>query len=189
MIRDKKDYKRCIRTEIRPRGRLRTLLFREPTDRFILWLRRTERHYNSGGLWHRVLFLCCYLQYRRISLRTGISIPKNVCDEGLTLPHYGSIVINAASRIGRNCVIHNNVNIGASGGGNAAPRIGNNVYIGPGAVLYGDIEIADDCYVGANAVVNRSFTDPGTVIAGVPARAIGHQQQVWWEKNRLKRQR
>ncbi len=86
-------------------------------------------------------------------------------------------------------MIHNNVNIGASGGGNAAPRIGNNVYIGPGAVLYGDIEIADDCYVGANAVVNRSFTDPGTVIAGVPARAIGHQQQVWWEKNGLKRQR
>lgn len=117
MIRTKQDYRRCLQTEIVRRGFWRDLLFREPTARFLLWLRRTEYHCNARGAWHRAAFLYCYLRYRRISLRTGISIPKNVCREGLTIPHYGSIVVNAACRIGRNCAIHNNVNIGASGGG------------------------------------------------------------------------
>ena len=35
-------------------------------------------------------------------LKTGISIPKNVCDKGLSIPHYGAIVVNAACRIGQN---------------------------------------------------------------------------------------
>lgn len=187
MIRTKQDYRRYLQTEIVRRGFWRDLLFREPTARFLLWLRRTEYHCNARGPWHRAAFLYCYLRYRRISLRTGISIPKNVCREGLTIPHYGSIVVNAACRIGRNCAIHNNVNIGASGGGIAAPRIGDNVYIGPGAVLYGDIEIADNCYIGANAVVNRSFTEPGSVIAGVPARVVRNDDRVWWQKNGLRR--
>ncbi len=51
-------------------------------------------------------------------------------------------------------------------------RIGNNVYIGPGARIFGDIEIADGIAIGANAVVNRSFLEPGITIAGVPARKI-----------------
>lgn len=54
----------------------------------------------------------------------------------------------------------NNVNIGANQGSMKAPLIGNDVYIGPGAVIFGDIEIADGCYIGANAVVLKSVTEP-----------------------------
>ena len=82
----------------------------------------------------------------------------------------------------------NNVNIGANGGSSKAPQIGNNVYIGPGAVIYGDISIADGCYIGANAVVNKSFVEPNSIIAGVPAKVIGQEDTKWWEKNRLKRE-
>lgn len=54
----------------------------------------------------------------------------------------------------------NNVNIGAIQGSMKAPLIGNDVYIGPGAVIFGDIDIADGCYIGANVVVLKSVTEP-----------------------------
>ena len=66
-------------------------------------------------------------------------------------------------------------------GGQKAPKIGNNVYIGPGAVLFGDIEIADNCWIGANAVVNKSFLESYSVIAGVPAKVIRKETRNWTE--------
>lgn len=130
-----------------------------------------------------MFFVYAYYRYKKISLKTGFSIPKNVCDQGLSLPHYGSIVINANCRIGANCRIQNNVNIGANRGSSKAPKIGNNVYIGPGAVIYGDIEIADNCYIGANAVVNKSFNIPFSVIAGVPAKVVKTEDKSWIDLN------
>lgn len=89
---------------------------------------------------------------------------------GLSIAHLGPIVINADSKIGENCRIHVGVNIGANGGG--SPIIGDNVYIGPGAKIFGEITIADHCRIGANAVVNKSFTEPGVTIVGVPGHAV-----------------
>lgn len=181
MIKDYQTYKQYRKKERSKRG-LKVLFYPEPTQVFLKWLRRTEWHYNANGLLHKLLFLLAYHRYRKISLKTGFSIPKNVCGYGLSLPHYGSIVINANCKIGENCRIQNNVNIGATGGSNKAPIIGNNVYIGPGAVIYGDIVIADNCYIGANAVVNKSFTEPYSVIAGVPAKLVKIEERAWNEK-------
>lgn len=82
----------------------------------------------------------------------------------------------------------NNVNIGANGGSDKAPIIGDNVYIGPGAVIYGDITIADGCYIGANSVVNKSFLEPHSVVVGVPGKVVGKENTTWWQKNHLNRE-
>lgn len=84
--------------------------------------------------------------------------------------HRGTIVVNDKAQIGANCRLHVCVNIGEHRG--CAPRIGDNVYIGPGAKIFGDIEIADNIQIGANAVVNKSFTTPGISIGGVPAKRL-----------------
>ena len=80
------------------------------------------------------------------------------------------------------------MNIGATGGSNKAPKIGNNVYIAPGVKIFGEIEIADDVALAANAVVNRSVTQKGVTVGGVPAKVIGEGGSVaagWLpEKNR-----
>lgn len=183
MIKTFKDYKEFCKYELRSRS-VKSIFFPNKTDTFLKWLRRCELFYNKGSV-YKIIFLFCYWRYCKISLATGISIPMNVFDKGLFIPHFGSIVVNASCKIGKNCMIQNNVNIGANGGSSKAPQIGNNVYIGPGAVIYGDIEIADNCYIGANAVVNKSFLESNSVIVGVPAKAVKKDPLLWWEKNRL----
>ncbi len=100
-------------------------------------------------------------------------ILRNTCGPGLRLPHRGTIIINGGSKIGANCTIHIDVNIGTTKGCNSeAPTIGNNVYIAPGAKIFGPIHIADNCTIGANAVVNKSCYVEGATIVGIPARII-----------------
>ena len=80
-------------------------------------------------------------------------------------------------RVGENCNIQQCVNIGQNYGAENVPTIGNDVYIGPGAKLFGRITIADGCAIGAGAVVTKSFETPNTVIVGNPAKAIGVRKE------------
>jgi acetyltransferase-like isoleucine patch superfamily enzyme len=50
-------------------------------------------------------------------------------------------------------------------------RIGNNVFIGMGALILPNIEIGSDCIVGANSVVTKNVPD-GSIVAGNPARIV-----------------
>lgn len=153
---------------------------------FIRHLRRTEYYVGKAGPIYKLLYLYSKWRLKKVSAFTGITVPPLVCGPGLTLYHYGSIVVNGNARIGKNCCIQNNVNIGNnSKGSQKSPQIGDNVYIGPGAVLYGDITIADNCFIGANAVVNKSVTEEYSVIAGVPAKVIRKDTKNWLEYNSL----
>lgn len=91
---------------------------------------------------------------------------------GLRINHFGNIVVNPEAKIGDWCDIHQGTNIGT--GYDGVPQIGNNVWIGPGAKLYGKIFIADNCAIGTNAVVNKSFYEKGKTIADVPAKIISN---------------
>jgi Serine acetyltransferase len=103
----------------------------------------------------------------------GFSIPPNVFGPGLSIAHPGTIIVNGYVSVGENCRIHNCAQlVTAAGSTNACPKIGNNVFIGPGAVIIGDIEIADGIVIGANSVVNKSFLEKGITIAGAPAKKI-----------------
>ena len=119
-------------------------------------------------------FLRIYkLKYFIYSILCGFSIPINVFGKGLSIAHRGTIVVNGKARIGENCRIHACVNIGTVPGVNGvAPTIGDNVYIGPGAKIYGNISVASGIMIGANAVVNKSFDEENICIAGAPARKI-----------------
>jgi serine O-acetyltransferase len=121
-----------------------------------------------------------YLRFRiyRLSLTLGFLIPRNVFGPGLSLAHRGPIVVNDDVRVGENCRVSHCVTIGTSPSPvNLVPRIGNNVFIGPGAVIVGQIEIADGIAIGANSYVDKSFTEQGITIAGVPARKVSNKGQ------------
>lgn len=93
--------------------------------------------------------------------------------EGTELAYGGlGIVIHPATRIGRNVLVGPHVTIGGRSTSKGAPVIEDEVKIGAGACLLGDIRVGRGAQVGANAVVTHDVA-PYTVVAGVPAREIG----------------
>lgn len=141
---------------------------------YITLLRKQEYYINTAnGNTLKKLFALYYERRKnRLGLRLGIEIAPNCFGKGLCIYHAGNIVVNDAVRAGENCKLHGSNCIGNNGISQSAPRLGDNVDIGFGAVVIGDIEIADGTVIGANAVVNRSVLEPGTTVAGVPAVTI-----------------
>lgn len=134
--------------------------------------------------WRRFICLLYRRKLRRLSLKLGFTIPINVFGPGLSIAHIGTIVVNGNASVGANCRLHCCVNIGASGGSGEAPHIGNNVYIGPGAIIFGNITIANDVTIGANATVNRSCEKERVVLAGTPAAIVKENTNNWLEFNK-----
>lgn len=102
-----------------------------------------------------------------------------MCLGGLQIHHYGNLVVNGGVRVGRNCSIHQGVNIGSNIGSDSVPQIGNNVWIGPGAKIFGAIKIADNVCIGANTVVNKSILQPNVTVAGNPSRIVKYTGNPW----------
>jgi serine O-acetyltransferase len=139
--------------------------------RFQRTLRRLEYSVNVGG--NPLRTLGARLLLRRQSRRLGFSIGPNVFGPGLSIAHYGTIVVNNGARVGANCRLHVGVNIGTQAGkSDAAPTIGANCYIGPGAKVFGPITIGPNTAIGANAVVAKDFPEGGFTLGGVPAEVI-----------------
>ena len=133
-------------------------------------LRKVEYYGNCRkDLFGRIIYYWLTYRFKTQSIKLGITITPNVFDKGLRIAHYGSVIVNKSARIGKNFVVHSGVNIGVSKGG--APHIGDNVYVGPGAILYGGIKIGNNVKIGANSVVNKDVPANVTV-AGVPAKII-----------------
>jgi serine O-acetyltransferase len=77
---------------------------------------------------------------------------------------------------GANCRVHTGAVITtAEDYADSTPIIGDNVYIGPGVKIYGDITIADGIAIAPNTVVNRSFKEPNVTLGGVPALVIARR--------------
>lgn len=103
---------------------------------------------------------------------TGIEIhPAAHIGRGLFIDHGMGVVIGETSIIGENVTLYQGVTLGGTGKekGKRHPTIGNNVVIGTGAKVLGDISIGDNSYVGANAVVIKDVP-PNSTIVGVPGR-------------------
>jgi serine O-acetyltransferase len=150
-------------------------LFGDEVWKFQIVLRKAEYYTNAFRNSKKYLFVH-YIWYKfklhKYSVKLGFSIPINVFGPGLSIAHYGTIVVNSAAKVGKNCRIQEGVNIGATNGSALAPQIGDNVFIGTGAKIIGDISIADDVAIGANAVVVKSITESGVTYGGVPAKKI-----------------
>jgi serine O-acetyltransferase len=81
-------------------------------------------------------------------------------------------VVHDYAKVGENCRISQGVTIGNSTHSPKVPILGNNIFIGPNAVIVGEITLADGIAVGANSYVDKSFNEPNITIAGCPARKV-----------------
>ena len=179
MISDKASYKYYIERDLKA-YQLDKLSFYNycwmDTVRFQRRMRKIEYLYNvrRGNFFYRMYLILLEVINHRLSTRLGFSIPKNVFGAGLCIVHYGTIVVSSKAIIGENCRIHPSTSIGDY---NGTPTIGNNVYIGPGAKIFGNITIGNNVAIGANAVVNSDIPDNVT-IGGIPAKIISEKSSL-----------
>jgi len=101
-----------------------------------------------------------------IEIHPGASIGRR-----LVIDHGMGVVIGETTIIGDNVTLYQGVTLGGTGKetGKRHPTIGNNVVIGAGAKILGNISIGDNSYVGANAVIIRDVPANSTIV-GVPGR-------------------
>ncbi|MFC1658210.1 serine O-acetyltransferase EpsC [Candidatus Omnitrophota bacterium] len=103
---------------------------------------------------------------------TGIEIhPGAKIGRGLFIDHGMGVVVGETTVIGNNVTLYQGVTLGGTGKQKTKrhPTLGNNVVVGTGAKVLGDITIGDNAYIGANAVV-ISDVPPNSTIVGVPGR-------------------
>lgn len=100
----------------------------------------------------------------------GLSIATREIGPGLFIAH-GQSTCLAAERIGTNCYVHHNVTIGWDYRGGRSPVLGDDVFVGAGAVVLGEVTIGDGARIGANAVV-LCDVPAGATAVGSPARLV-----------------
>jgi serine O-acetyltransferase len=106
-------------------------------------------------------------QYHRMRSKWGIEIPRTTeIGEGFYIGHFGGITISSSAKIGKHMNISQEVTIGVSGQGDkkGCPTIGDNVYLAPGAKLFGKINIGNHVKIGANAVIHKDIPDNAIVV-------------------------
>ncbi len=108
---------------------------------------------------------------------TGVEIhPGAKIGKGLFIDHGMGVVIGETSVIGDNVTLFQGVTLGGTGKqkGKRHPTLGNNVVVGTGACVLGDIHVGDNVSIGANAVVVRDVPANSTVV-GVPGRIASRE--------------
>ncbi|HWJ71134.1 MAG TPA: serine acetyltransferase [Sphingobium sp.] len=135
-------------------------------------LLRAIRSYQQApaGMRGALTRLLAIYRHRFWSIVTGADIPLNArLGGGLLMPHPNGIVFHPDIQIGPNCLVFQQVTLGANGRG--VPRIGGHVDIGAGAKILGRVTVGDHARIGANAVVLQDVPAGATAV-GNPARII-----------------
>lgn len=105
---------------------------------------------------------------------TGIEIHPGAClGQGIFIDHGMGVVIGETAIVGNYALIYQGVTLGGTGkeSGKRHPTLGENVVVGAGAKVLGNIQVGDDVRIGAGSVVLRDVPSDCTVV-GVPGRAI-----------------
>ena len=131
-------------------------------------------HRLSHRLFTRGWFLAARLCSHTARMLTGVEIhPGAQLGRRLVIDHGMGVVIGETAVVGDDVYIYHAVTLGGTSSerGKRHPTIGNGVIIGAGAKVLGDILVADNARVGANAVVVRSVP-PDVTVVGIPARPV-----------------
>ena len=131
-------------------------------------------HHLSHWLWRHHLRLLARLVSQVARLLTGVEIhPGAEIGRRLFIDHGIGTVIGETAIVGDDVTLYQGVTLGGTGKekGKRHPTVGNNISIGSGAKLLGNITIGDNCRVGAGSVVLRSVPANSTIV-GVPGHIV-----------------
>jgi serine O-acetyltransferase len=134
-----------------------------------IWELREKILTSKSKIFNKIRLFKCF----SIMKKCHCLIPLNENINKFTTPHglFG-IYISFGAKLGKDRVIFNNVTIGsntlADSKGYGAPTIGNNVYIGAGAKIIGNVNVGDNVRIGANCVVTSDVPKDTTIVLSEP---------------------
>jgi serine O-acetyltransferase len=192
MIKNKEDlkYYRKEDSKFYPKPQFWDLFLQRPKYmilKYLIYLRKCEYATNVItkkstllNIYGKILIVYYNYKMRKLSWKLGFQFNCNVFREGLQIPNYGTIIVNPAVRVGKNCTILPGSVLGGKTRSKLdnyefseteAPIIGDNVYIGLGAKVIGGIRIGNNVFIAPNAVVVKDVPD-NCVVGGIPAKII-----------------
>lgn len=143
---------------------------------FLHVMRLCEFWENQRGPLARLITPFYKVRMRRLAERLGFDVGRHCIGPGFSIAHSGLLVVHPDARIGARCRIHQGVTIGAGRGG--APVIGDDVFIGPNAIVLGGVSIGDNAFIYPSAVVTCDVP-AGHAAAGVPATVRPGKHATW----------
>ena len=150
-------------------------IFLGESFKYIFWM-RTARYFSQNILFKYTLYPIARVLLNHYKYKFGIDISyKTNIGSGLYIGHFSGIIVSFQSKIGNNCNISQGVTIGQvnRGKNKGYPILGDNVYIGAGAKIIGNIKIGNNVAIGANCVVTKDIPDSGVVV-GIPGKVISY---------------
>ena len=144
--------------------------------KYNFWM-RTCAYTRTNSFFKYSIYPFASYALKHFTYKLGISIPPETqIGSGFYIGHFGGIVVNSLSKIGKNCNISQGVTIGQANRGKnqGYPVLGDNIYIGPGAKIIGAVTIGNNVAIGANCVVTKNIPD-NSVVIGVPGRVISQK--------------
>ena len=142
----------------------------DPARSLLASLRAYDRSASAPAAFRGVLRKWLVVRHGFWSMVAGAHIPLGCrIGGGLLLPHPNGVVIHPDAVLGPNCLIFQQVTLGA--GRSGVPRLGGHVDVGAGAKVLGGVVVGDHALIGANAVVLRDVPAGATAV-GVPAVVV-----------------
>lgn len=168
----KADYEK-INGKISFRGVITSLMF-EPGFKYIFWMRLTQFFWNKKGICFPFFIVCRFiLKHYSYKFNYDISYRADIAP-GFSISHHGVLIIRAATKIGKNCWVRPGTCIGKKSvedNADGGAVIGDNVQIGFGVCIFGNVNIGDNVSIGGNSVVTRDIPS-NCVAVGAPAKVI-----------------
>nr|WP_302695828.1 serine O-acetyltransferase EpsC [uncultured Romboutsia sp.] len=131
-------------------------------------------HMISHFLYKKNLLFLARLISQIARFLTGIEIhPGATLGAGILIDHGMGVVIGETAELGDRITIYHGTTLGGTGKekGKRHPTVGNNVVIGAGAKILGNISIGSNSKIGANSVVINDVPEGATVV-GIPGRVV-----------------
>lgn len=152
---------------------------------FVIWLSYPGLHARwshviEHWLWNHGLKSIARLSSQFTRFMTGVEIhPAAVIGRRFFIDHAMGVIIGETTIIGDDCTLYQGVTLGGTGKetGKRHPTLGNNVLVGVGAAVLGNIVVGDNSKVGGGAVVVRDVP-PNSTVVGIPGRIVirdGHR--------------
>ncbi|MCI4671337.1 MAG: serine acetyltransferase [Bacteroidia bacterium] len=131
------------------------------------WLRWAQ-YYTFNR--KKIMGFICRRIYKRVCQKYHVDLPvKTKVGKGLIIYHCYGLVVHEKAVIGDNCMLAHQVTLAFEKG--AAPVIGNQVRIAPGAKVVGGVSVGDNVVVGTNAVVVKDVPS-NAVTVGIPNKIL-----------------